>query len=310
MRARIRLAFVAFGFIVHSLIAIVVHRHTSTDLSFVKGQHDKIDFALSLAYYTAVDATLAVCQLSRSGVRIWHWKINTVIVVGALIFCFSTNPAVHTTAFAAVLAFAYQRLAGAEKLVRRVGLSKYMKDATPDYHDTSLRSNYKYVLLTATEAVLIYRHCVFFLSPIIFVIVDALWNRFTAKPRTKLSDLYVSIFTASMDTGLWMSLFNIDSQQNLLVDTGALVFYLLLVRGLVAINRNTLLNDCWKILNNKSRHIFLLLWLLTSFAAGKHKHAFAAYSFNIAANMLFVYMSCDILLEPGQRAGSHTAAAA
>ena len=285
------------GFIIHTVIAIITFNHVKDDFSgsYQLSPDYFLDLILDILYLTVIDATLGVCQLSRSGVRIWHWKINTVIAVSLIIGYFSNAKFLHSVLLIIGMLYIYYRLGKAEKKVYKVGLSKYMKSSNDaDYLDISIQRNAKYVLITIVEAVLIYSHKVFFLSPLLFVIIDAVWNRVAAQPRTKLSDLYVSVCTASMDTGLWMALFNVPCASHISIDLLALMFYVIMIELLVALN-DDLVQQCYAILNNKTRWVLLMGWSFGSVFIGQMKHQFAIYVVNITTNMLFVYMASDLL---------------
>ena len=291
-----RIVCVVFGIIIHSVIAVVTFGATKDyfDAYHVIADSDPLfDFLFSILYFTAIDATLGVLQLNRSGVRLWHWKINTVIASGLLILYFSNNIMVHSVMCLAVFAWANRKLQ-CEKAVSRVGLSKYIKNPSEDYCDISFARNYKYIVITLMEIFLVSVGCISFVSPLLFVVGDAAHNRLTQTPRTKISDLYVSIFTASMDTGLWMALFNVENEQSFFMDLLAMVVYLLVVEVLVYFN-DALIKRCYEILNDKKRMLSFVIWTIIGCVAGPYKHRFATYTFNIAANMLFVYMSADIL---------------
>ena len=281
------------GSIIHTLIAVVTFNHSKAD--FYKygiadlDQDTFLDVTLNILYLMTIDATLTTLQLSRSGVRVWHWKINTVILIISLINYFSNNKILHTLLFMIAMSFAYNKLKK-EKAVFRVGLSKYMKHADDDYIDVSVGRNYKYLLITLGEFYLIYNHYIFFLSPILVVIFDA----FTKSPRTKLSDLYVATITAGMDTGLWMALFNIKSGQSMLIDIACLPIYLVIVEILVYLNGG-LIKECYDIVNNKTRYLSMLIWIIVAYFTGSNKHHFAFYFANLGANMLAVYMSADVI---------------
>ena len=181
-----RILITIIGAFIHTLIAFITANHTKIDYNR-NSQHDYVfDFLMNLLYFTTIDATLVVLNVSRSGIRIWHWKINSVFAVSVIIFYFSDDKLMHYGLFLLVLIFAYLKLEN-EKVVCKVGLSKYMKSSTSDYHDISIKRNYKYVVLTLIEAALIYYHKVFILSPLLFVIIDAVHNRLTQTPRTKLN---------------------------------------------------------------------------------------------------------------------------
>ena len=148
------------------MIAITVHLYTKdsyglTDANYV------IDVIMNILYFTAIDATLSVCQFNRSGVRVWHWKINLVVLASALMY-FSNNPVLHYGLFIILMMYIYNKLK-AEKKCFKVGLQKYMKSGNEDYHDLTIKRNYKYVLITIIEAITIYYHFISFITSLICI---------------------------------------------------------------------------------------------------------------------------------------------
>eukprot|EP01084_Bolivina_argentea_P060046 109697_1 len=171
---------VLFGFIIHTSIALVTHIYTEQDYGQSVG-NIYMDFMMNILYFTVIDSTLCVFKINRSSVRIWHWKISTVIMVSSLILYFSNNKSIHFILFSLLMAWAYKKLQTESKCFK-VGLEKYVKKANSDYYNITFIRNFKYVLITLAEIVAIYYHYTYFFSPLLFVILDAILNRIINKP--------------------------------------------------------------------------------------------------------------------------------
>ena len=283
------------GFILHTAIALLVFFHTRADFQLLQQLPSRThDIMMQLIYIIVIDATVAVFTVSRSGVRIWHWKVNTAVVAPCLIYFYASPEQMpyYALMFVATMIFAYIRLQK-EGDVFPVGLSKYIKgEGDSDYFDLTVDRNAKYLLIGAVEAMCIYHHKVNYFSPLLFVLADAVWNRATNEPRTKLSDLYVSIFTASMDTGMWMGLFDTPASPDIVQDLCVLAAYMILVRILVYVNGKQV-QRTHEIMDSKYRYAALISFVLVARLCGQYKHNFAVYAANITANMLFVWMSAQ-----------------
>ena len=306
--ATARYFWMIIGGFIHTMIALTTYNHTknSTLGDFIKLERDVyFDLMVDILYCVVIDASFGILLFNRSGVRIWHWKINATITAILLIWYFSNNKLFHFIIFLIILSSVYYSLNKCEKAIYKVGLSKYLKkkEFDPDYYDVGISRNLQYVLVTLTEAFFIYNHLLWFFSPLLFVVGDALVHRIAKRPRTKISDLYAPIFNLSQDTGLWMALFNAKSVHNIWVDISALIIYLIFVELIVFIdtlvNTKNLLQQCQSILNNeKKRWISLVLWtLFSSLLTGEYKHVFSIYVSNIIANSMFMYLAADITLQ-------------
>lgn len=304
-----KLACLAIGIVIHTLIAYYTYHYTKNVLQFTNSVTDEngypdlmMEVILNILYYVVIDATFVIFTVNRSGVRVWHWKISTVMLVSLLTYYFSSNLLLHGSICLILFIGAYYRLTK-EKMVVKVGLSKYVK-GNADYGDISFMRNIRYVLLTFAEFFLIYHHKMCFLSPLIFVIIDAVVNRITGFKRTKLSDVYVSTFTAAMDTGLWMAVLAFKSRSDLGRDLLSLMLYIVLIRCLVFVNQNELLQNCYEIgINHRWRYLSLFLWCVFTHFIGESKHAFAIFILNITANMFIFYLSADIVYKFGSHTG-------
>ena len=103
-----------------------------------------------------------------------------------------------------------------------------------------------------------------------------------------------------MDTGLWMNLFNYKAKPMLVMDLVSLFTYLVIIYAMVQLNsrlHNNLVQNVYDIINNRQRIYLMLSFVTISYFAGSWKHQLALYGANITANMLFVYMSSDIIYD-------------
>ena len=283
---------VLIAFILHTAIAFLVFFHTRADFQLLQQLPSKThDVMMQLIYYIVVDAAVTVFTVSRSGVRTWHWKVNMAIVIPCLIYFYASPEQMpyYALMYVVSMIFVYIRLQR-EGEVYPVGLSKYIKgEGDLGYFDLSVDRNAKTLLIWAVEAMCIYHHKVNYFIPLLFVLVDALWNRATSH-RTKLSDLYVSIFTASMDTGMWMGLFDTPATPDIVQDLCVLAAYLILVRVLVYVNGKQM-QRVYDIIDSKYRYAALISFVLVLRLCGQYKHNFAAYAANLTTNLLVVWMA-------------------
>ncbi|CAB9523996.1 expressed unknown protein [Seminavis robusta] len=288
----------AFGVGMHTLIAYGTFSFSREKLSsYVTIESSyQFDIIINVLYMVAIDAVLSILQLDRNSIRQWHWKINTTLSVTLLIYQFGGDYKISSSViFALLMAGIYYRFKDANQTAYLVGLVKYLKGGD-DYNDITIGRNFKYFLLTVCEVIVIYNGYFFFLSPLLFVIIDAVWNRVTGVPRTKISDYYVSVFTASMDTGLWVALLGVDTMPDMhwQMALGAFVIYHIGLSVLLLVN-NSVIWQSFNLINNKYRYMSMLAFFLVSANAGSHGHRVFVFLFNLLSNVLFMYLSAPIV---------------
>lgn len=283
---------VAVATVIHSAIAYAVYSYSLPYCKKFAGDYYS-EGLLTVLALLVIDGVLVLFKVNRDAVRAWHWKINSLVGLTALIVYASGNP-VRDIALVMipVYSFVYYRFYQ-EKQVARVGIEKYI-NSDPDYDNLTVGRNIKYPLITLVEGYFIYNGWIFFFSGFLFVMLDALWNRLSGIPRTKWSDFYVSIFTASMDTGLHAAIFNFPPIQRFGFDCWVVAGYIAFIHLFVSLQNRTI-RDTYTVINDKERFMYLGLFLLGCFVTGPYKHVAIILGSNLTANMLFVYLSKDIV---------------
>ncbi|KAJ9458228.1 hypothetical protein DIPPA_06744 [Diplonema papillatum] len=272
---------------IHTVVAFVTFMYVRKDFDDLKPAPSyALDLMFQVLYAMTIDAVCVVFVASRSGVRAWHWKINTGILIPCLCFFFvTTTPAmiISVVGYFVLMKFVYKKVAK-EADVYPVGLSKYIKGGDEGLVDLRWSGFRRCMVVTLAEAVTTSLHMVCFLSPVIFFILHSAYVQMVGITRSKLSSLYTVTFTSSMDTGMCVAMLDFPAEVNIVTDACVIAGYWALLHVLVKCNDRKI-QRCYELINNKNRYIAYAVWLIVGRLTGTYKHNFASFAANLLASM-------------------------
>jgi len=285
--------------VVHIAIATVVYVYTHEDLALMSPTL-AFDVMMHVVYCSVIDGILVLLSVDRASVRQWHWKVNTITLIFLLIMVFSDHKVKYLVCLLLPLVSLVFYWFREKRSIYLIGLAKYTKSGNEEnYESISSERNVKYFVVTMLEVIYIWqgkmRGSLFFLSPLLFVLVDAVLNKLTNTSRTKFSDLYVSIFSASMDTGLWLSLFSVKFTSGIFVSLCSISAYLLYLHWFAMMNSNSVILETYAVINNPTRWALFGAYVLISQLFHPYQNHVLVVFANLLNNGCFIFMSYDIL---------------
>ncbi|KAJ9443850.1 hypothetical protein DIPPA_27119 [Diplonema papillatum] len=273
---------------IHTVIAVITFLHVREDFDNLKPPASySLDLMFQVLYAMTIDAVCVIFVASRSGVRAWHWKVNTGLLIPCLCFFFvTTTPAIilSVVGYFAIMRFVYKKIAK-EADVHPVGLSKYIKGGDAGLVDLRWSGFRRCMVVTLAEAVTTSLHMVCFMSPVIFFILHSAYVQMVGITRSKLSSLYTVTFTSSMDTGMCVAMLDFPAEVNIVTDACMIVFYWTMLHIFITVSRDKKLSRCYELINNKNRYMAYAVWLIVGRLTGTYKHNFAAFMANLLASM-------------------------